>query len=372
MTRHVDIAIIGAGIAGASLAWRLRKKASVVLIERENIPGYHATGRSTFTFVETYGNPLVRRLTSASRSFYKNPPAGFSDSQLLMPRGNLSLSLEGNEAELLSLYSDAKTHTEDLHLMSPQEIHDLCPLIRNGRFTKGLYEPGAMDMDVHAIHRAFLKGTEIIVNAAVTDLHHRPGRWTVNFQSGEAIAASVLVNAAGAWATEIGGLANASSVELEPRRRSVFMFEPTSEMRSKGGFESWPLVRDWPETFYFKPSAGAVLATPANRTLSEPCDAQAEELDIAIGIDRLEKATLLKPQHLTSKWAGLRTFTADESPVVGFDQGAPDFFWLAGQGGYGIQTAPALSEIAAGLILQDGVKSLDSRWIDALDPDRLT
>lgn len=351
-----DIAVIGAGIAGASIAAELAPKASVLLLEMESQPGYHTTGRSAAAFIDTYGPAPVRALTRASELFYFNPPAGFTEHQLLTPRGILMVAREDQlallEAEIIEL-SDAP----DLRQVNAAEIEAAMPLLRKGYAKAGLVNNDVSDIDVHALHQGYLKmlrgsGGAIKLGTEVTALERKNGLWHIVTRDA-VFTASRIVNAAGAWADDIGALAGASPIGLVPKRRTAMMIAAPAGMNP----DPWPMVIDIAEEFYLKPDAGRLLISPADETPAPAGDVQPEELDIAICIDRIETAFDLSVRRIENKWAGLRSFVADKSPVCGFDDKAPDFFWLAGQGGYGIQSAPALAKLAASLVLGRDVPS---------------
>jgi D-arginine dehydrogenase len=363
-------AIIGAGIAGASLAYELAAHGSVVLLEAEDFPGYHTTGRSAALFSETYGNAIIRALTSASRDFFAAPPAGFAATPLLSPRGTLIIARADQQPSL-----DRHFHeTPQLIPISAAEARARVPVLRPDIVAAAGYDEAAMDIDVHALHQGFLRGAKargaaLVTNVRIEAIERRAGAWHLTGPAGR-FEAAVLVNAAGAWAETIGRQAGAAGIGLSPRRRTAMLFDPPAGCDSAG----WPMVLDADEEFYFKPDAGRLLASPADETPSPPCDVQPEELDIALCIDRLQRAADLPVRRIQRAWAGLRSFVADRSPVVGYDPDVEGLFWLAGQGGYGIQTAPALSRLAASLCRGRGVPAeLADRGLSeaALGPRRL-
>jgi D-arginine dehydrogenase len=349
-----DVVIVGGGIAGASLGYRLAGGRRVVILEAEDQPGYHATGRSAALYTTTYGNTIIRSLTIASGGFLKAPPAGFSDAPLMSPRQVLWIGREDQAASLATALAEAKASDERARTCGVAEALALCPALDAGYLAGAILEPEGYDIDVHALHQGYLRGFrnvggEVVGGARAHRIVRNGESWDV--EAGEhRLSCEVVVNAAGAWADEVAGLAGATPVGLTPKRRTAITFDPPSG----DGTAGWPCVLDADETFYFKPDAGRILASPADETPSPPCDAQAEELDVAITVDRIESATMLRVRRIAAKWAGLRTFAPDKTPVVGMDPDAPGFFWLAGQGGYGIMTSPALSEVAAGLILEGG------------------
>ena len=351
MDRVFDVAIVGAGIAGASLAHALAGSASVVLLERESQPGYHSTGRSAAAFLQTYGNEAIRRLTAASADFLRQPPPGFSDAPLLTHRPGLTIA-SAEKAEILQrAYRRAKALVPEVRLLSPEEARTMVPLLRPEAVAGGaVLEPDAQDMDVAGIHQGFLKGArsagaQLLTDAEVTSLARSDGGWRIDSKQGE-VRASVLVNAAGAWADALAAQIGLTPLGLQPKRRTAFTFAPPPEFQ----VEDWPLVIEVGESFYFKPDAGLLLGSPADEKPVPPSDARPEELDLAIGAHRIEEATGRPIARLLHSWAGLRTFAADNSPVLGFDPRAAGFFWLAGQGGYGIMTSPAMAEAAAALL----------------------
>ncbi|MEZ5932476.1 MAG: FAD-binding oxidoreductase [Alphaproteobacteria bacterium] len=346
----VDIIVIGAGIAGASAAWALAETASVLLLEREDQPGYHTTGRSAAVFAPAYGNLPIRRLTAASRSFYEANAGGLADGPVLHARGELMIA-RADQLDALDLAeAELRQQIDSLERLDADAAMQRLPSLRPGYAAAALADFSAMDMDVAAIHQGFLKafrhrGGRLQVDAEVTGLRQVQSGWEVMTKAGT-FQAEILVNAAGAWADAIADLAGAARIGLVPKRRTAFIFDPKAAVDPH-----WPVVVDVEESFYFKPESGLLLGSPADETPSPPTDAQPEDLDVAIAVDRIEQATTWQIARITRRWAGLRSFVADKTPVVGFDSERAGFFWLAGQGGYGIQTAPALSRVAAALAL---------------------
>jgi len=348
-----DFVIIGGGIAGAGAGYALANAGKfVLLLERESQPGYHTTGRSAALFSETYGNRPIRALTVASRDFLISPPAGFTDAPILTPRGVLQVGSADRAAKLDAAYDEMRKLVPSLQRLTPEQVLAQMPILRPETVTGGaLAEPEAMDIDVHALHRGFLRGMtaaggRIVTDAEVTGIARNDADWQVETSQGN-FSAPVLINAAGAWADVMAGIAGVAPVGLQPKRRTAVTFDPPNGADIHG----WPMVLDADETFYFKPDAGRILLSPCDETDSDPCDAQPDEMDIAIAVDRLETATTLQVRRLAAKWAGLRSFVADRTIVCGFDPAAPGFFWLAGQGGYGIQTSAAMSRVAGALAL---------------------
>jgi D-arginine dehydrogenase len=371
--RRFDVLVIGAGIAGASVAAELAPRRRVVVIEMEDQPGYHTTGRSAAVFAECYGNRLVRALTRASRAFLTTTPPG-DQAPLLTPRGWLSIARRDQLTRLGDLEREILANGGTVQPVSETEARALVPILRRGHVAAALLDRSAMDIDVHALHHLYLKrlraaGGEAITGARAVALDRAGRDWRVHTTQGD-FAAPLVIDAAGAWADEVGRLAGATPIGLVPMRRTALILDPPRETRVSG----WPLVVDADESFYFKPEGGRLLASPADETPSPPCDARPEDLDVAVAIDRITAACELEVSHVRRRWAGLRSFVADRSPVVGFDLRAPGFFWLAGQGGYGIQTAPALSRLAAALALGEPVPAdIADQGVTAaqLAPDRL-
>lgn len=344
-----DILIVGGGIAGASLGAALPATLRGAILEREPQPGYHSTGRSAAVFSEIYGDAPIRALSRASRGFLDAPGPEFGDRGLLHPLGALHIA-RADQLDRLGAFAGLADVAPAVRWIDQAKALQLCPILRPDHVAAAVFEPGAADIDVHALHQGLLRrfraqGGAVISDAGVTAIRRSRGVWRVTTPQGE-LAAPFLVNAAGAWADALAALAGVAPVGLSARRRTVLTVESPTGVAPDG----WPLTIDIDETFYFKPDAGRILLSPADETETLPCDVQPEELDVAITIDRIERATTLSIRRLLSKWAGLRTFAPDRAPVVGFDAQVPGFFWLAGQGGYGIQTAPALGVLAASLV----------------------
>jgi D-arginine dehydrogenase len=355
MSERADFIVIGAGMAGASAAYHLADGASVVLLERESQPGYHTTGRSAAVFTEIYGNAAIRALTVASGPFFRDPPTGFSVVPLLTSRPLIMLARQDQIGEVQELFEQAVKLVPSVRIVDADEVIRRLPVLRPEYVACGLLEEESCDIDVNAVHMGFLRGARdrgarMISKAEVVSINRSRTGWQVKTGAGD-FEGDVIVNAAGAWADEIGGMAGARPIGLVPMRRTAFTFsfEPALPV------DEWPTIIDISEEFYFKPETGKLLGSPADETPSPPCDAQPEELDIAIAVDRICAAANLDIRKLHSKWAGLRSFVADRTPVAGYDEDIPGFFWLAGQGGYGIQTSPALSRLAAALARHESI-----------------
>lgn len=371
MTPTYDTLIIGAGIAGASLGYRLAGQQRVLLVERESQPGYHSTGRSAAMFMEAYGTPQIQALTRASRAFYEAPPQGFCEHPLLEPRGCLYVaSLEQREL-LEQTYAQNLANGTEVSLLDRDAALALIPSLRGETLAGAVLEPGAMDLDVHALHQGFLRGYrtaggELRCNAELIQAWYLDDVWQVELADGSRLQARCLVNAAGAWADRVAEQCGVARIGLQPCRRSAFTFPGPAEQ----DFTCWPAVIGVDESFYFKPDAGQLLGSPANADPVEPQDAAPEEFDVALGIYNIEAMTTLAIRRPSHTWAGLRSFVADGDLVIGFDAHAPAFFWLAAQGGYGIQSAAGASRLAADVLLgQPLCASLVSQGVA---PERLS
>lgn len=350
-TNAADILIIGGGMAGASAGYFMADDARVVLLERESQPGYHTTGRSAALFFENYGNATIRKLNRATRPFLDNPAEGFTDAPLLAPRGAVAIATEA----LLPTLEEELAHSPTMERVEGQALRDLAPFLDHDRIVCGALERDAMDMDVHAILQGFLrglkaKGGRVVTDAEVTGLTRDGGTWTVETRAGT-FAAPVVVNAAGAWCDVVAGMAGAKPVGLVPKRRTAFTFDPLYRDGTSGDPTHWPAAVLCDESWYVKPDAGRLMGSPADEIPSPPTDAQPEIEDVAMAIDRILQHTIFDIRRPASTWAGLRSFVADKSPVVGFDPQAEGFFWLAGQGGYGIQTSAGMGRVSAALAL---------------------
>ncbi len=344
-----DVIVIGAGMAGASVAAGLARTMKVVLAEMEAQPGYHTTGRSAAVFAPSYGPDGVRALTRASRAFFDAVPEGFTDVPLLTPRQILMIARE-DQLESLDALIDRMSGEARVARLGAAALKEHQPLLREGYAAAGMLDTGGQDIDVAALHQGFLRllkarGGMLLTNAAVQELAREADGWQVQTQAGT-LSAPLVVNAGGAWAGAIGRLAGAEEIGLVPKRRTAMMVaEPDGFTRRDA-----PITIDVQEEFYLKPDAGRLLISPADETPTDPCDAQPEEIDVAVCADRIMTAFDLDIRRIESKWAGLRSFVADKEPVIGFSRVVPGFFWMAGQGGYGIQSAPAAADLAAALV----------------------
>jgi len=371
----VDFLVIGAGIAGASVASELIRHGSVLILEAEDHPGYHTTGRSASMFLEFHSNATLRALVRHSRPFFDSPPQGFAAQQILGNRGVLFIARSDQLNSLARIidenYEDSARVVRGDHRLAVSKH----PALRPEYVAACLWNPDAMEIDVHALLHGFLRafrqsGGQLQTGERMAALRRDSGYWTAQTDE-SSYRAKVVVNAAGAWADEVGQMAGAQAIGLIPKRRSVCILPAGRSNVSK-----WPMVGDVDEEFYFKPDAGNLLLSPAEETPMQPCDAYADELAIARSVACLEAATNIRvTQKIGRQWAGLRSFVGDKMPVVGYDTKVDGFFWLAGQGGDGIQTSPALARLAAALVMHEPVPddlASDRVTREVLSPKRLT
>jgi D-arginine dehydrogenase len=350
-----DVIIVGGGIAGASLGAELAGRCQVLLIEGEAQCGYHSTGRSAAFWLESYGGPEVAKLTAASRKFLAEPPGDFFERGFLRTRGALHISREG-WAELPDSVETRRVERGDLER--------LVPGIRP-EWRQGVLEPGCADIDVAALHSAYLAQLRRAGGKVATGARVRSGRrslesWLVELEDGSEVTAPVLVNAAGAWADNIAGACGVAPLGIAPKRRTMVQLRV-----ARAGLRDLPLVADADGQFYFKgESDRSIWLSPHDEIDTNPCDAAPEEIDVATAISRFEEVVEWPVETVERRWAGLRTFAPDRLPVYGFEQSAPGFFWCVGQGGFGIQTAPAAAKLAAALLLGEPADSM----VRAVDP----
>jgi D-arginine dehydrogenase len=373
-----DVVVIGAGIAGASIAAELAASHDVLVLERESQPGYHTTGRSAAIYMESYGNPVVRALTTASRGFFEDPPTGFANGPLWSRRGNLWVADENSLNQLEAIWAAATRFSSSPYRVTTEQALAMVPLLRPESAASAFLEPDAMDLDVDRIHQGYLRmlktrGGQLLCGADVESISGQDSngaRWQLQLRDGRSVRAKVIVNAAGAWADDVAQAAGVAPAGITPKRRTALIVDGPPGV----DISRWPMVVDAAEQYYFKPEAGKLFISPADATPSPPCDAQPDELDVAITVDRLMTATTLQVRRIDHQWAGLRCFASDGSPVVGFAEHEPGFFWFAGQGGYGIQMAPALARLGASLLrcgpVPDDLLALGVR-VDDLSPQRV-
>lgn len=352
-----DIIIVGGGIAGVSAGYELAQEGSVLILEKEEYPGQHATGRSAAVYAASYGSdrPALLALSKASAAFFEAPPEGFCEHPLIGSRGVMYVAHEDKLDRLRESFEQLRQVNRGLRLLDEAAIREKMPALRSEFTKQAIYEEQVYDVDVHGLQEGYLKGFrqrggEIRVSHAVDKLDYIDGQWTVT--CGEnSYRAPVIINAAGAWADKVAELAAVAPVGLKPLRRTAILVDPPEGITPDG----WPMVVELEEEFYIKPDAGKVLVSPADETLSPPCDAQPEEIDVAYAAHYAETAMEMKVRQVDHSWSGLRSFVDDRNPVIGYAADAPGFFWLAAQGGYGIQTAPAAARLAASLVIKRGL-----------------
>ena len=341
-----DALVIGAGIAGATAAAHLGTTHRTALLEAEESAGYHTTGRSAAIWILNYGSPDARILTGASRRFFEDPPPGFADAPLTHRRAILNLAPEDQRGLLEKTLAEG----QGLEPISVAEARALVPAIRPDYAVGASIERDAFDIDVAGLHQGFLR--QVKAQGGVLALRHRAGRvwreaglWHAETSSGEVFSAPVLVNAAGAWGDEVAKLAGVAPIGLQPKRRTALIIDPAPHDST-----NWPLVGDVAHSWYARPEARSkLMVSPADETDTEPSDAQPDELDVAIAVDRMQQGLDIEVRRVEHRWAGLRTFTPDRGLALGPCAEA-GFFWMCGQGGYGIQTAPAAGRLLAHLV----------------------
>ena len=345
--RTVDVIVLGGGIAGVAVAAHLAGKAKVALLEREPLLGQHTTGRSAAMFLPSYGGPGVRRLTRASRAFLAAPPSAF-ERPLLTPRAALHVARKDQLGDLAALAGDLPLAAQ----LTAVQVRRLAPSLRPGAVGGGLLEANAADIDVAELHAGFVRMCRVGGGLVRTGMEgptarRARGQWLAQAADGTSFRAPVLVNAAGAWADAVALEAGVAPIGLAPLRRTAVLIDPPDD----DGFAGRPIVKGIGEGFYYRPFGGGLLLTACDETPSGPCDPQPSQLDIAAAVARFESVATWPVRRVRRAWAGLRTFAADRRPVIGWAADSPGFFWMAGLGGVGVQTAPAAGRLAATLIL---------------------
>lgn len=348
---ETEFLIIGAGIAGAGLAYRLAHHGQTMMLDMEDQAGYHTTGRSAAFYAETYGGPKLQPLTTASKAFLQNPPAGFSESPLLTQMGAIHVFRDHQHNQAVSAFAEMAEALSGVKLLNAEEVIRRVPYLAKGGFRGGIDDPECGNLDVAALHQGYLKaarkaGVDVKLGAGYEAAAHDGRRWHVKCRAG-LIKANIIINCAGAWADDVAQRSGVTPLGLRPLRRTIVTVpNPEGLPFDRHG----PVVIDIDEEFYFKPEGEGYLISPADEHESLPCDAQPEMEDVAIAASKFEEASGATVEKIEAKWAGLRTFAADKAPVIGYDVDQPAFFWNAGQGGYGIQTSPAWSDLAAALV----------------------
>lgn len=363
---ETDIAIVGAGMAGVGLAAEVAGDFRAVILEQEAQPAYHSTGRSMAIFLRNYGNAVIRALNVASAPLFEAPDKALFPTPLISRRGVLFVADEAGRSHIDALLDAA----DGLRAVTPDEAVAMAPILRRERIAGAAYEPDAQDIDVNALHAGWLRraraaGARLLTDAPLERAERANGRWLIDTPKGR-ISAGVVVNAAGAWADTVAARCGLAPLGIQPMRRSVAVVPAPEGM----DVSRWPMINDAAETWYAKPEAGRFYVSPSEEIPVEPHDAFADDMVLAEGLDRFVRATTYDLTRVERSWAGLRSFAPDRSPVAGFARGADGFFWLAGQGGYGIQTAPALSRLAGRLIRRAEPDAALLPLLDALSPDR--
>ena len=344
-----DILVIGGGIAGLSAAAALSKHARVTVLEAEEQIGFHSSGRSATMLHYALGDRLVRALTLASRRFFDDPPEDFTDVPIGRRMAVLIHAREDEREGLDALAGDI-AHFAAIESLDAPGVHELCPLLREDAVA-GIADLNGIRLDPHALLQGNLKqlrsrGGTLRTGARIARLEHSAGTWTATNEKGERFSAPILVNAAGSWADEVAKLASVRPLGIQPMRRTIITFDAPAGTDLDG----LPFAKTVGDELYFAPESGRLFASPMDEVPSEPCDAQPDEYEIALAAHRMGERTTVEVRQIHSKWAGLRTFTQDRHPAVGFAPDAEGFFWLAGQGGFGLQTSPAMAAIAESIV----------------------
>ena len=344
-----DILIVGGGIAGLSAAAALAEHAKVTVLEGEEQIGFHSSGRSATMLHYALGDRLVRALTLASRSFFDDPPDAFSDVPIGRPMPVLVFAREDEQAALDALDADLAPFAQ-LERLDARGVQELCPLLNAGQL-HGIADRRGIRLDPHALLQGNLRqlrrrGGELATGARVGSIERSGGAWQVVTEGGATHSAPILVDAAGSWADQVAQLAGVVPLGLAPKRRTIITFDAPAGTRLDG----LPFAKTVGDELYFAPESGRLFASPMDEGPSDPCDAQPDDYEVALAAFRMEQRTTVKVERIHSKWAGLRTFAPDRHPVAGFAPDADGFFWLAGQGGFGLQTSPAMAAIVAALI----------------------
>jgi len=364
-----DFLVIGGGIAGASAAYELAAHGTVLIVETEDSAGYHATGRSAALFTRNFGGPIVRKINAFSSDFFHTPPVGFCETPLLTPRGCLTVAAPADAADLDALLALSEPG-EEIREIDPKDACDMVPFMRSDRIARAVYEANVTDIDVATLLLSYLKGAKargavLMTKQPVMALSRDAGVWKVQTAK-DSFSAAKVINASGAWADQIGAMAGARSIGLVPRRRTAIIINAPDGIDCA----SLPAIDFAGSDAYLKPEAGKLLASPGDATQTEPHDAWPDDMDIAMLADWVGQETTIEVTKIEHSWAGLRSFVADGAPVVGLDPVLPDFFWLAGQGGYGIMMSPVLAMLTSDLCTGTSSAFAD-QFKQALSPQRM-
>jgi D-arginine dehydrogenase len=372
-----DFLIVGGGVAGLSAAARLARHGRVIVLEGEDALGYHSSGRSVSFSHFGIGNAAVRAMTAWSRPFFEEPPEGFSEAPLARLMSTVYAASEEQLPKIEALAAEMAAFTDKVERIGAQQIRALCPVARTGpgHAVGALYDPTGLKLEAAALLQGYAKairgaGSQVLNGRRVARIGRKGEAWEVATEAGEAFSAPVLVNAAGAWADKVAALAGVAPIGLQPKRRTIIVVDPPQGME----IASWPFFHSAGGDFYMLPEAGQILVSPEDEVEDEPCDAAPEEYDSALAAYQLERHTTLTVTRIAHRWAGLRSFVADRTPTAGFDPEAPGFFWLVGQGGYGLQTAPAMAaaveSLLAGAAWPEGLAALGASP-EHVRPERL-
>ncbi len=348
-----DFVIIGGGIAGVSAAARLASHGKVIQLEAEAAIGYHSSGRSAAFYHFGLGNPLVRGLTAWSRPFFETPPCGFSDVPLSYPVPALFIATEAMRTDLDALHDAMTPFTDTVERADIAAMRALCPVLQFGGddpVVAGVIDHGGRGLDTDALLQGYAR--QVRTNGAIQTGHRvaaiaRDGaNWAVLSENGDRFTAPIVINAAGSWADAVATLAGVEPIGLQPKRRTIIILDPPKGVDAR----RWPFVKTATDAFYMVPQGNRLIASPTDEVNSTPCDAQPEDYDLALAAWQVQQFTTMPVPRLAGSWAGLRSFAPDRMPVAGFAPQAPGFFWLAGQGGFGIQTSPAMAAIVEALV----------------------
>jgi D-arginine dehydrogenase len=368
-----DVVVVGGGIAAASLAYFLSRAGigKVLILEREKQLAVHATGRSAASISEYDENEVVLDLKILGSRFWRSPPEGFAEHPPLNSVGVLSLFDRDGFSSLGSRADELRARGLEFELITPPQVRSMVPAVTYPEMAGALYAPQDGRLDVHGILQAYLRhakaaGAQLALGAEVVEMMGSGDRITGVRLPDREIDAGLVVNAAGAWASRVGVMAGARPIMLQPKRRSLFTFGVPGGLE----FSSWPMVWSDPHDIYFVPEAGEMMLSPMDQVSMEACDPSPDEETIAASLERLrDLAPSILPRSIRSRWSGLRTFASDGAPVIGQDPDRPGFFWLAGQGGAGIETSPAYGQIAADLIVSGQSDVFDA---SRLSPERFS
>jgi D-arginine dehydrogenase len=373
MAKTADFIAIGGGIAGVSVAYELVPHGSVIVLEQESATGYHSTGRSAAVMSENYGPRLWSRLVTATRGFLENPPEGFTGLPLVTDRTALFLAQAHEVEQLQAQYNDLITRGARVELIAADDALRYCEVLRTDKYATAMYEPDCKDVDTNELMMGYQRGIRaaggsIVTGGRVTAIRRNAAGWQVDTTAGQ-FQGGIIVNAAGGWVQQVADMAGLGYRNVVPFRRTAVTFDAPAG----SNLHRWPMTFDVAETFYFKPEVGKVMVSPVDMAQSEPCDAQADEMEVAIAIDRIETFTTMTVKRISHKWGGLRTFAPDHEPVIGADPQDVGFIWLAGQGGNGVMASAASARLAASLAVGDGIPADIAALgitIDAISPGR--